>query len=343
MNWVSAPGKVILFGEHAVVYGEPAVAVAVNSRMKMGVRKADRNTVNGFTLTRSHHSYIHTALQEFWDNTPLEFRLESGIPSSSGMGSSAAISVCTSFLLSILKRKAAGKPVKVLGKVLQRGIDDGTRIKLEALIANRAFSIEYNAQGGASPIDTSVATHGGGVILRRTRDENFLWEASKEEKKWNIHHMDVPDLTLVLGNTGIRARTDRQVSKVRRFVEKNSFGMEIIGEIGEVVENGIEAIARNDPESIGEIMNENHRLLAILGVSHPLIEKLLRTVRRHSYGAKLTGGGGGGSFIAISHEPGKVIEALKRFNITAFQLKLTRKGVYLEDAEKSSDDDGEIE
>ena len=335
MNWVSAPGKVILFGEHAVVYGEPAVAVAVNARMKMGVEKGDRNTVNGYPLTRHHHSYIHTALQEFWDDSPLKFKLESGIPSSSGMGSSAALSVCTSFLVSILKRKATGKPVKVLGKVLKRGIGDDTRNKLEALIANRAFSIEYNAQGGASPIDTSVATHGGGVILRRVEGENFLWEASREEKSWNIHHMDVPDLTLILGNTGIRARTDRQVSKVRRFVEKNSFGMEIIEEIGEVVENGIEAIARNDPERIGVVMNENHRLLAILGVSHPVIEKLLRTVRRHSYGAKLTGGGGGGSFIAISHEPEKVIKSLGRFNINAFQLRLNQKGVCLENSEKS--------
>jgi len=335
MDWVSAPGKVILFGEHAVVYGEPAVAVAVNTRMKMGVEKGDKNTVNGYLLTKAHHSYIHSALLEFWDDSPLRFRLESGIPSSSGMGSSAALSACTSFLLSILKRKATGKPVKVLGKVLQRGIGNETRNKLEAIIAKRAFSIEYNAQGGASPIDTSVATHGGGVILRRTRNENFLWEASREEKRWNIHHMDVPDMTLILGNTGIRARTDRQVSKVRRFVEKNSFGMEIIEEIGDVVENGIDAIAKNDPERIGEMMNENHRLLAILGVSHPVIEKLLRAVRRHSYGAKLTGGGGGGSFIAISNEPEKVIEVLNRFNINAYQLELNQKGVSLEDAEKA--------
>ncbi len=340
MNWVSAPGKVILFGEHAVVYGEPAVAVAVNSRMKMSVRRGDKNSVNGYPLTKAHHSYIHTALKEFWDDTPLEFKLESGIQSSTGMGSSAALSVCTSFLLSILKREATGKSVKVLGKVLGRGIEHETRIKLEALIAQRAFSIEYESQGGASPIDTSVATHGGGVILRRTRKENFLWETSRKDKKWNIHHMDVPDLTLVLGNTGIRARTDRQVSKVRRFVEKNSFGMEIIDEIGEVVEKGIEAIEKNDPERIGEMMNENHRLLAILGVSHPLIEKLLRTVRRHSYGAKLTGGGGGGSFIAISPEPTKVIEALGRFNITAFQLKLNQKGVRLEETKTTKDHDG---
>lgn len=331
MYWVSAPGKVILFGEHAVVYGEPAVAVAVNARMRMSVRKSEKNTVNGYPLTRAHHSYVFTALKEFWNESPLEFRLDSNIPSSSGMGSSAALSVCTSFLLSILKRESSGKSVELMGKVLKGDVLDEIRRKLESLIARRAFTIEYLAQGGASPIDTSIATHGNGVILRRSKDENFLWETSRDDNEWYIHHMDVPEMSIILGNTGIKSRTDYQVSKVRRFVMKNTFGKEVIEEIGQVVEEGIRAIKKNDPQRIGEVMDENHKLLAILGVSHSTIEKLLRTVRRHSYGAKLTGAGGGGSFIAISDKPQKVIDSLKRFNIPAFQLELNQRGVYIEE------------
>ena len=330
MYWVSAPGKVILFGEHAVVYGEPAVAVAVNARMRMSVVRANKNTVNGYPLTKAHHSYVFTALKEFWDETPLEFRLDSNIPSSSGMGSSAAMSACTSFLLSIMKRRSSGKSVEPLGKVLKRDVTDKIRRKLESHIARRAFSIEYLSQGGASPIDTSIATHGNGVILRKSKCEDFLWKASRDDRKWFIHHMNVPEMSIILGNTGIRSRTDHQVDKVRRFVNRNTFGREIIEEIGQVVEEGIGAIGKNDPQRIGEAMDENHRLLAILGVSHPTIEKLLRTVRRHSYGAKLTGAGGGGSFIAISDKPEKVMNSLERFNIPSFQLELNQRGIYIE-------------
>jgi len=337
MLWVSAPGKVILFGEHAVVYGEPAVAVAVNSRMKMSVCQGKKNTVNGYPLTKKHHSYIFTALNEFWEGGPLEFRLDSNIPSSAGMGSSAALSVCTSFLLSILKRESKGRPTGVMGEVLTRDVSDRIRKKMESHIAKRAFSIEYLAQGGASPIDTSVATHGHGLVLRKAEDRNYLWTTSRDEKNWFIHHMDVPDMALVLGNTGIKSSTHLEVKKVRRFVENNTFGREVIEEIGQIVEEGIDAIEKNDPKRIGDLMNENHRLLAILGVSHPALEKLLRTVRRHSFGAKLTGAGGGGSFIAISDRPEKVIESLRRFNIRGFKLELNQKGVRIEEPIVSKD------
>ena len=174
MLWVSAPGKVILFGEHAVVYGEPAAAVAVNSRMRMSVRHGKRNTFNGYPLTKIHHSYVFTALNEFWEGGPLEFKLDSNIPSSAGMGSSAALSVCTSFLLSMLKRESKGRPTGVMGKVLTRDVNDRIRKKMEYHIAKRAFSIEYLSQGGASPIDTSVVTHGHGLVLRKTEEKNFL-------------------------------------------------------------------------------------------------------------------------------------------------------------------------
>jgi len=331
MLWVSAPGKVILFGEHAVVYGEPAAAVAVNSRMRMSVRHGKRNTFNGYPLTKIHHSYVFTALNEFWEGGPLEFKLDSNIPSSAGMGSSAALSVCTSFLLSMLKRESKGRPTGVMGKVLTRDINDRIRKKMESHIARRAFSIEYLSQGGASPIDTSVVTHGHGLVLRKTEEKNFLWATSKDDRKWFIHHMDVPDMALVLGNTGIKSSTHLEVKKVRRYVERNTFGREVIEEIGQIVEEGIDAMGKNDPVRIGDLMNENHRLLAILGVSHPKLEKLLRTVRRHSYGAKLTGAGGGGSFIAISDRPEKVIESLKRFNIRGFKLELNQKGVRYEE------------
>lgn len=330
MTTVTAPGKIILFGEHAVVYGEPAAAVAVNLRMKMSARPGDRNTVNGYPLTQRHHSYLHTAMNRFWNERTLTFDLDSSIPSSSGMGSSAALSVCTSFLLTLLKKEENQDFAGKVARILSKDPTDTSRATLEYLVAKRAFSIEYLTQGGASPIDTSASTHGDGIVIRKEKGANFLWHIDREDKNWFIHHMNVPDISLVVANTGIRSSTPLQVKKVARFVQKRKFGKEVIGEIGQLVDEGIKAIESNDPVRIGEIMDENHRLLAILGVSHPRIEKLLRALRRHSFGAKLTGAGGGGSVIAVSDRPEKLVEVLARFGITGYPLQLKQPGIAIE-------------
>ncbi len=324
---VSAPGKVIIFGEHAVVYGEPAAAVAVNLGMKMSARYGPKNRVNGYPLTKKHHSYVYTALENYWEGRKLEFGLHSNIPSSAGMGSSAALSVCTSFLLTLLKKDDVESSTKKVEQVLSKDPTDPVRVKLESLVAKRAFSVEYLTQGRASPIDTSAATHGRGIVLRKSPAEKLLWKTSRGDRSWFIHHMNVPEISLVIGNTGIKSTTHLQVKKVARFVERSSFGMEIIKEIGQLVEEGVETMGRNDPVRIGELMDENHRLLAILGVSHPRIEKLLKALRRHSYGAKITGAGGGGSVIAVTDEPGKTVESLRRFNIPAYRLQLNQTGI----------------
>lgn len=327
---VSAPGKIILFGEHAVVYGESAVAVAINKRLKMSAAIGESNSVNGYPLSKRHHSYIYTGINTFQLENNIEFTLKTNIPSAAGMGSSAAISVCTTLLLDTLKKQNMGTTTESFKDILKMPTLHEKRREMEGEIANGAFDNEYLTQGGASPLDTSVVTHGSGVVLRKEPGQNHLWKAHREDKTWHIHHMEIPDLSLVLGNTGIRGRTSEQVAKVGRFVKKRNFGREIISEIGELVEEGIRAVESNDIVKIGELMDENHKLLSILGISHPKLEKTIGAVRRHSLGAKLTGAGGGGSFIAITDTPEKAIRALERFNINVFELKLSKNGVLIE-------------
>ena len=93
----SAPGKVILFGEHAVVYGEPAIAVALSLRTEVTIQEnGDQHRVNGQPLTPYHHAYIKDAIENLWkEGPPLDVRTDSRVPSASGLGSSAALSVAT--------------------------------------------------------------------------------------------------------------------------------------------------------------------------------------------------------------------------------------------------------
>jgi len=300
----SAPGKVILFGEHAVVYGEPAIAVAVDKRTTCKItRSKNETTVNGYPINMKHHSYILKSMDYVDIEEPLEIVTESEIPSGAGMGSSAAVTVAT--LASL------------------HGISDDI---VENRIAREAFNVEWDVQGSASPIDTSTSTHGNAVMLSKTKEKDFLWSISKEQNEWNIHHRNIPDMQMVIGDTGVHAKTGPLVEKVRRFYMNNNFAKQIIREIGELVIEGSKALADEDLEKVGKLMNRNHELLTILGVSHPKLERLVKGARRYSYGAKLTGAGGGGSMVAVTDEPKKVADIIERRDGTAYIIDVTEEG-----------------
>jgi mevalonate kinase len=129
----SSPGKVILFGEHAVVYGEPAIALAVSRRFHTQVEERNGgkdHIVDGHKMTRAHHSYFKHAVEDYWEGGPLDIRTRSEIPSSSGMGSSAAL---TTSLMGCLVEMSGGNIA-----------DERERI------ARQSFETEYCVQGRAS-------------------------------------------------------------------------------------------------------------------------------------------------------------------------------------------------
>jgi mevalonate kinase len=309
----SAPGKVILFGEHAVVYGEPSLSLALDRRtMASGEAVGDAFTVNGFPLDATYHSYIDQAIRLHWKKAALRIQTESQIASGSGIGSSAALSVAIN---AVLLRLQSEGPVSVES------------------IARAAFETEYATQGAASPNDTTVSAAGGGVLLSPHRldraDATFLWTIERGERRWNAHRVKIPTLPLVVGNTGQKGHTAEQVAKVRRFVDRSSFARDTIKEIGRLTLEGVEALRRGDLRSVGELMNKNHGHLHTLGVDTPGLERLVQTARRvrGTLGAKLTGAGGGGSMIALTENPAEVVEQLERAGAHAFAVRATDVGV----------------
>lgn len=284
----SAPGKMILFGEHAVVFGKPALAVAIDLRITSEVKSSDQYTVNGRPMKKKHHAYISAALDEAWGGPPINIDTGSEIPSGSGLGSSAAVTV--SCVAAMLAKKGRLEP---------------------ELIARKAFEVESKVQGRASPTDTSTSTHGYGVVVSPEKLDNFLWRIEKEERAWNIHHTEVPPLTFVVGYTGIHASTGPLVDKVKKLSETSADARKAIDRIGDIVLEGVEATRKSDKKRVGALMNENHALLNELGVGHPALDKLVEACRERSYGAKLTGAGGGGSMIALTDAPDEVGKAIR--------------------------------
>jgi mevalonate kinase len=318
----SAPGKVILFGEHAVVYGHPALAAATDQRTHVEVDCCGTEfTVNGFRIHDRFHSYLLTAVETVWRRQePIRIQTEGGVPSASGTGSSAALTVAC---------------VGALHRLLGRG-DLGA-------VAQDSFRVERLTQGGGSPTDTSTATAGGGIAISRSDEPpgvgDKLWDvvwdqAGEERRSWTVERIEIPDLTVVVGNSGVKGRTDEQVAKVAHAAKKNAMVREALADIGRITRDAVPLLRAKDFEAVGRLMDKAHRALHMVGVNHPAVEQLVQAARATpgTLGAKLTGAGGGGSMFALTERPEAVAAAITAAGGTAYLVRLGGPGVQWHDA-----------
>jgi mevalonate kinase len=278
----SAPGKVFLFGEHAVVYGKPGLAMAIQHRVSVTVRKKRRPG-------RVNSPYINECLGAMGVRATVYVR--SQLPSSSGLGSSAAVTVAT---LSAINEE--------FGKGLTR-----------EEVAMQAFEIEKKVQKGrASATDTYVSSFGGVVLIR-----------GPEKKR-----LPPVNLPLVVGNSRVSHHTSQMVEKVARDRDRSPAIMNpILDAIGGVTQEAL--LQLHDLRALGILMNTNHALLDALGVGHPALTRLVLAARSAgAFGAKTTGAGGGGCMIALApnRAKGRVAGAMRSCDAQAFMTTLDMEG-----------------
>jgi len=300
MTVSSAPGKAYLFGEHAVVYGEPAVPCAVDRRATVAVEAreddhvrvtAEDLSLDGFTveyggagddrpdvdvpggLVEAATSYVDAAVAQARAaaDAPaagFDITVESEIPLGAGLGSSAAVVVA--------------------------GIDAATRelgVELDRRdLADRAYRVEHEVQDGqASRADTFCSAMGGAVRVEGD----------------DCTTLDAPDLPFVVGYDGTSHDTGELVAGVRSLREEFGFAADTVEAIGDLVREGERALADGDVETLGRLMDVNHGLLSALGVSARSLDNMVWAARESgALGAKLTGAGGGGSVVALDAEDG---------------------------------------
>ena len=277
----SAPGKIILFGEHAVVYGRPALAIPVtqihadvevldSARAGIWIHAPDVNLHAELNTLPSDHplaSVIHNFLFLF-RVTPfpnLEVNISSTIPVASGLGSGAAVTVALTRALSAhLAHPMPDEEINVF-----------------------AYEIEKLHHGTPSGIDNTVITYGMPVY--------FVKGQTIE-----IFKVGTP-FTIVIGDTGISAPTKESVGDVRKLWEADKPKWEnIFDKVGEITEEARKNIENGKWELLGELMDQNHALLQEMTVSSPELDRLVSTARSAgALGAKLSGGGRGGNMIAL--------------------------------------------
>lgn len=291
MTTGTACGKIILFGEHAVVYGQPALAVPLSQlRAKAFVTNRAQAGIVIHALDLGRDIFVNdasahqplaaiTRLTLEWlgvvDN--LEISVESDLPLAGGLGSGAAVSTAI---------------VRALAAHFDR---DLTPAAISALV----YETEKMYHGTPSGIDNTVIAYEQPVrFVRQKRSARTTSGQTTPGSEMTPFRIARP-FTLAIANTGIASPTKITVGDVRRSWEQEpSRYHKIFETIGQIVEMAQDAMARGKNEALGELMTRNQRALRELGVSSPEIERLLEAgLEAGVLGGKLSGGGRGGNVI----------------------------------------------
>lgn len=362
----SAPGKCILFGEHAVVYGQPAVAVAVEQRVRVSLRPAKAWTIDGQPLAEGRHPHLQAIVKRLWPprRPGCTITVTSELPSAAGLGSSAALGVAMSAAIraSIGRLQHAdgswaegfGDPDAAPSTVFDDDgddLEDGGASDVVHLTGADALDpielsllghmAEAHAQGGlASPMDTAASAHGGAVVLSDVLEAGCDWQGTRRlphpagERRWEVHTADLPEMVraawLVLGHTGEHASTATLVQGVAARLKEQPELHEVIEAIGDLTRQGLTSLRRGDLAAVGRAMDEDHHLLQRLGVSSDGLDRLVRAAAPHSLGAKLTGAGGGGCMVALTLDPRRVSEMIELAGGTPYVSRLGAPGAMLD-------------
>jgi len=302
-----APGKCIVFGEHAVVHGAPELVFAVDVMTQVFVTAGGTTRLNADGEAAERNAYFRSALDNAWSGRPpIEVRAVSRIPRSAGLGSSAAFVAALAAALS----SATG------------GID-------RPALAQRSFEIERSAQGVGSPGDTSTVVAGGFVAVNGGPGEP-LWSVRAPDRHWEVRRVSDPGWVWVIAYSGVPRSTADAVRAVGTRLAAPG-GPELLEEFRRVATEGIAAVGRSDRSAVAELLGRNQELLREVGVSHPRLEALIAAAAPAAEGSKVTGAGAGGSVVSLPI-PGKETELVRRFaraGALPFVVRPTREGACL--------------
>jgi mevalonate kinase len=284
----SAPGKVVLFGEHFVIYNNPAILAAIDRRVNVRVSvnttgsiniTSDLGLVGSFENSRFHLlkgtkdskkilaplcECARLVFSERGCDLGLDIELFSDLPESVGLGSSAACCVA-----------------------IAAAVDSLFHEPDRYWVCAKAAESERLIHKDSSGADCNISTFGG--MMYFVKSEGFKNIYSKKE------------LSLGLINTGKKHSTANLVSSVKEFKDVNPSSFKVLASLSNTIsQKAFAAIKEGDEQMLGNLMSQNHVLLQEIGVSNKIIDKLVDLcLTNGAWGAKLTGAGGGGSVIVL--------------------------------------------
>lgn len=305
----SAPGKVILFGEHFVVYGVKAILCAINKRITVTAEEISENKISiesnlgNFEgkpekpineVSNEFRPFYYLANKMIKDNnlkSGMKITVNSEIPHGVGLGSSSACCVAAAAAISKIFSQ------KTKEEILQLAID-----------------AEKTIFPNTSGADCTVSTFGGLIQYDKKAGH------SKIQSEPNFH--------LVIANSNIEHSTKEVVSAVKQFKENNEEAFsKFCFEEEKLVEDFLDCLKNNDWKGIGNDIKKNQKYLETIGISNEKLQKMIDVANNSSFGAKITGAGGGGCIFALTDETNMqaTLDDLKEYD--CFAVKIDYKGL----------------
>ena len=305
----SAPGKVILFGEHFVVYGVKTILCAINKRIKVTAEKSEEQKIfiksnigNLILQPNKPISEINSPLKPFYylankmiqnQNTGIKVIVESDIPLGVGLGSSSACCVAGAAAISRLFDKTSKEEILKLAIEAEKTIFENT-----------------------SGADCTVCTYGG--IMEFDKENGF----NKIESEPNFH--------LVIANSNVEHSTKSIVARVKEFKDKNETEFATLCNYeSKLVRDVLELLKENNIKELGKKAKQNQEYLETIGISNDRLREMIKIGQNKSFGAKITGAGGGGCIFALTNESNldQTINQFKDKNYECFSVKIDFKGL----------------
>jgi len=305
----SAPGKVILFGEHFVVYGVKTILCAINKRITVTAEKTEeekisiKSNIGDLILDPNKPiSEIDSPLKPFYylankmiqnQTTGIKIIVESDIPLGVGLGSSSACCVAGAAAISRLFADTSKEEILELAIAAEKTIFQNT-----------------------SGADCTVCTYGG--IMEYDKEHGFTKIKSE------------PTFHLVIANSNIEHSTESVVAEVKQFKEKNETEFsKLCNDESKLVEDVLKLLKDNNNKELGQKIIQNQKYLETIGVSNEKLRDMIQVGQKSSFGAKITGAGGGGCIFALVDESNleDSINEFKDKNYECFSVKIDFKGL----------------
>ena len=305
----SAPGKVILFGEHFVVYGVKAILCAINKRVTVTAEKIKegkisiKSDIGDLELELNKPiSEINSPLKPFYylankiiqnQSTGIEIKIESDIPLGAGLGSSSACCVAGAAAISKLFSEKTKEEILELAIEAERTIFENT-----------------------SGADCTVCTYGG--IIEYEKEKGFI----KIKSEPNFH--------LIIANSNIKHSTESIVSKVKQFKNEDTKRFsKLCNDESKLIEDVLQLLKENNIQKLGQKVIQNQRYLETIGISNEKLKDMIKIGQESSFGTKITGAGDGGCVFSLTDESNleNTINGFKKKNYDCFSVKIDYDGL----------------
>jgi len=304
-----APGKIILFGEHFVVFGNRAILGAIDKYATVTSEKTNTDNIlissslgqssiqkdqDVDKVEKKFRPFFYIAKQAILKNNfekGISIKIESNIPIGAGLGSSSACCVATAASILNLFDKSDEKEILELSIQAER-------------------TIFPNSSGA----DCTVSVHGG--IIEYQKEEGF--------SKINIEN----ELNFLIIDSEQVHATDKVVEQVKKFKEKNSnVFSELCSEEERLITKALGSMRNNDLQTIGKCMAQNQIFLEQIGVSNDTLLSIIKEVEKITFGAKITGAGDGGCIIALTEKDNDLSEFVNTTKYQTHQISIQKAGM----------------